>query len=293
MNKNKKSHWTVCTLFVAIVCISLKASETQEEAPLDVAVASVTKKLPNDAWSKFKPATVRRYMFKLFLDMGNITKNLASFDSLKVLTGTLPFYLIARQADAKLHDQFYDADLHENIHQPTILKKLLDAEMMAVPLIGYGIFAWIDKSPYKRRAAQLFTAGLLCSVASKMLLKEIFRGEAGLRPLNGDFDSDGRVHGGLPSGHVTEAAFAAMYLGMSKGPKYAVPLGLYAGLVASLSIVNNNHYFSQVIAGAGLGVGIGLAAYRVLDGFEVHKDFELGLASDKKGGLGIKIAYNF
>ena len=70
-------------------------------------------------------------------------------------------------------------------------------------------------------------------------------------------------------------------------------LTLYSCFVGSVSIALNCHYLSQIVAGAGLGIIVGAAAYAVLEKYHLPANFEIGITTNQRGTLGIQVAYNF
>jgi len=68
----------------------------------------------------------------------------------------------------------------------------------------------------------------------------------------------------FPSGHATRAALLAT-LSMGLGPPWlALVLGIWAPLVILARVAMGVHYLSDVLAGAILGVLIGIASLRIL-----------------------------
>lgn len=239
------------------------------------------------------PEKTNYFFKKFFIDSYHIGEKIFTLDTMKILSAVVPFYLIGRKADPVIHRQLYDAENHRNKNQPPRwLKNLLADEAMAIPFGFYGLQGWFHTDPRKRRAYQLFTTGLLLTWSTKVLVKQI-KTESGLRPWHEEYSRHKRVHGGNPSGHTSMAMYMATYLGLLYGPKYAVPLGIYAGAVAGISVAVNHHYLSQVIAGAGLGAILGVATYSVFEDLKLPENVEIGLATDSRGNLGMQIAYNF
>jgi len=239
------------------------------------------------------PKKVRGFIRKALVDSHDIWSKVFTLQTMKTLTAVVPFYLIGRKADPAVHRQFYDAVNHKNKNQPPKwLKTLLIDEVMAIPIILYGMSGWTSKDRVERRAAQLFVTGLGWAWSTKVIVKKL-KADSNLRPWHEEFDRHEQAHGGNPSGHTTMAVYFVTYLGLHRGVKYAVPLSLYAGLIAGLSVVSNHHYLSQIVAGAGLGVILGFASYSVFEEKHLPKNLEIGLASDYKGRLGVQVAYNF
>jgi hypothetical protein len=274
-----------------ILCI-LSGSELGAVRPNQARQPRTTKRV-EPPMHNITPEKVNGLIRKFLVDSYCLGDKFFRLKSMKILAGVLPFYLIGRKVDPTVHRQFYDADNHRNIHQPPKwLRDILADEAMAIPFGIYGAVGWFNKDKNKRREAQIFTVGLFWTWSSKVLLKQI-KADAGLRPWHEEHDRHKRSHGGSPSGHTSMASFMATYLWLAKGPKYGVPLSIYAGMIGGISIAANHHYVSQVVAGAGLGVMVGVAGYAVLQDLQVPENLEIGLATDRRGGLGVRVAYSF
>ncbi len=240
-----------------------------------------------------KPQDVNRVLHDVLDDSYRIWDKFFSMNTMGVIAGFLPMYLIAKKGDAPLHRKFYDAENHLNIHQPpTWLKNLKSDPAMAVPFIIYSLSCFTDESSLGAREVQLFLTGLVWAWGTKVVLKK-FKADAGLRPWHEEFDRHERSHGGNPSGHTTMVAYLATYTGLVRGPRYGIPCSLYAGLVASLMTVSNHHYISQVVAGGALGVAFGVASYTVFKELKFPENLNAGVATDSQGKVGLMVSYDF
>ncbi|NBP00370.1 MAG: phosphatase PAP2 family protein [Proteobacteria bacterium] len=240
-----------------------------------------------------KPYKVQGFFRKLINDSHEIIKEVPTFRTMKIASGFVPFFLIGKRVDPLIHEHFYDATLHKNKHKPPkALTFLLKDPVMAIPFSIYGLYSWCNTDTEKRREAQLFVTGLGLTWLSKVLLKQI-KYDAGLRPWHEKHSSVRRAHGGNPSGHASMSTYLATYVWCVKGPWYGVPAALYASLIGSLSVTGNHHYTSQVVAGAGLGVIMGMATYTVLKKVRISENFQVDLATDYKGAIGVQLAYDF
>jgi len=81
-------------------------------------------------------------------------------------------------------------------------------------------------------------------------------------PLPGQHDSTG--YGSFPSGHSAEAFMAAEFLWQEyrdRSPWYGIAGYACAAATGYLRLYNNQHWFSDVVAGAGIGIGSAKLAY--------------------------------
>jgi hypothetical protein len=105
------------------------------------------------------------------------------------------------------------------------------------------------------------------------------------RPNHGDFLS-------LPSGHTSAAFSLATVASRHYGWKLGVPAYLLASGIGLSRIESNKHYFSDVLAGAVLGVIVGRTVTRV-DGEPAakHRRISIGPATDVHGaGVGVNVS---
>ena len=270
-----------------------KQSTEKETKNIEKKTSHIKLEREQGLFQTIKPHHVNTVLHDLFDDSYRICDKFFSMNTMGVVAGFLPLYLIAKKGDARLHRKFYDAENHLNIHQPpTWVKNLKSDPVMAVPFIVYSLSCFNDQSSLGAREVQLFLTGLAWSWTTKVLVKR-FKTDAGLRPWNEAFNRHERSHGGNPSGHTTMVAYLATYTGLVRGPKYGIPCGLYAGLVASIMTVSNHHYISQVVAGGALGFAFGLASYSVLKELKLPENFNAGVATDSQGKVGLALSYDF
>jgi membrane-associated phospholipid phosphatase len=237
-------------------------------------------------------AQARSFLHNNFNNLYDIGEELFSLESMKIITHIAPFYLIARGIDKPLHKKFYDYINHTNLKQPPRWVKIMLFDLIPIiPPLIYGLTGWTHDDEEARQIAQVFGVGFIWVWCSKMLLKE-FKVSSCLRPLNGKYETK-RVHGGNPSGHTSIATFAATYLGLARGPRWGIPLGLGAAVVGTLGFISNTHYISQIVAGAGLGILIGSAAYRVTEKRMPSSSFSIDIETETNGKIGVSLAYNF
>ncbi len=236
---------------------------------------------------------VNRFFTHTSEDFVETGKNIFTMDSMKVLTGIMPLYITGRYFDERIHDAFYNETTHTNIHQlPNDFSKFfLKDTYCAIPYVAYGMLGFMRIDDEKRRKAQIFMAGVGWTWGVKYVVKEILSIESNLRPLNGNY-SKSRVHGGNPSGHVALASYMTTYLLSVDQLRYGIAMAIVTGLIGSLSVMTNTHYLSQVFAGVGLGVTIGLSSSKVFKAWE-KKGIEIGPLAQLDGSIGLGAAYNF
>ncbi len=128
----------------------------------------------------------------------------------------------------------------------------------------------LDAFGYKARhdiltRSAILIKGELLMTAVVFSSKRAFRN---LRPDNSAYDS-------FPSGHTAQAFAAATFLAVEYGSTYKwMPYAAYgvASCVGSLRIVNNRHYISDVLMGAGIGILTMKAAYWTHDRLKRRKN---------------------
>lgn len=223
-------------------------------------------------------------------DFAKVNFNLFTKESILVGTACAPIYAVARYGDTPIHRGLYDAQLHKNAFCFGCWKKSVTEDWVAVPLLGIGV-GLLATGQENLIIGRVFLAGLLSGELVKDVIKECVGHEISYRPLNGDFKKR-VVCGGFPSGHMTAVAFSTIYLGLTKGASWAIPVGMYAGFVAGMLIVCNYHYASQVVAGTGLGALYAVAAHKVACE-RLNDRWELNAGITAQGKPGLCVSYAF
>lgn len=243
------------------------------------------------------PEAVNNYFASWVVNSREIGEQLFTQNSMKILSGFVPFYLSARHIDNKVHDWFHDTPNHRNIHQPPEwMNRSIDYEVMEIPAWICRALSIVHPNLKTRRAMQYFTVGLTLNLAAKWIIRGAtyrLKLQCAARPKHEAFSRVWKSYYGLPSGHATMIAFVTVYLGLYKGPIAAIPLGLYTGYVMTVRVANNSHFVSQVIAGAALGAIFGAASYYAYQEAEFNKDFSVGVGADSYGRPAVSVAYNF
>jgi len=89
---------------------------------------------------------------------------------------------------------------------------------------------------------------------------------------------NGKDHS-FPSGHTTAAFAGASFIHMRYGWTWGVPAYAYAGLVGYSRVQSKNHYWRDVLAGAGIGITSNLIFTRR------YEDKEIALVPIDNGGM--------
>lgn len=225
--------------------------------------------------------------FGLITDFG---KNLFSLDTVKIMVAFTPFYICARSIDKEIHCNFYCSRHHRNLHQfPQACYHFANYGIRA-ELVGLTALSVLPVRREIKDTAIIFGLTLPFVWGFKRALKKI-KFDGCIRPKNEHFNRHKKYYGGCPSGHMFAATHAAAYWGMQLGPAWGLPLGAFAvGMFADL-INCNQHFASQMIAGAGLGFITAVAASKVADKFK-KRDIECDFVQDEYMN-GFKIAWNF
>lgn len=227
----------------------------------------------------------------LVYDALRLGVNLFSMESVKVLTGFAPLFIITRRFDESLHMKFYDDVNHKNINQLPQVCHTFAKDGIAIPMLlvsGLWIYGWNDDL---RQTGRMAAIGIPFVQCGKDLIKQL-RLRFCLRPWHENFSSKERASGGFPSGHMATAIYVSSLMWMRHGPQWGVPLTAFA-VAMGLDFLNcNRHYLSQMVAGAGLGLIFAYAANKVIDANLAH-DFRLICRVDHQGASNFGISYHF
>ena len=146
----------------------------------------------------------------------------------------------------------------------------------AAAFATYGI-AYVSKNLEWQKTGEAWTEALVLAESSALLLKVSVRRE---RPNGSNYS--------FPSGHTAASFATASVLETLEGPAFGVPAFLAAGLIGFTRIDHNDHYLSDVIGGAALGLawGWGVAHFH-----KTHAAWHLFPWSG--GGTGVEVARDF
>ena len=151
-------------------------------------------------------------------------RSLFTKSSMHVLSAIIPTYLATRQANYVIHKHFYKPLDHQNVKQPPkFLSEIVIADaIVAIPFLVLNMYGWwFSRDPLEFRRVQVFNAGLLSTLAAKLILKELKHHDS-YRPWHEDFSCDQQADNGWPSGHSAMIAFLATFWGLEKGYKWGV-----------------------------------------------------------------------
>ena len=233
---------------------------------------------------KYHPVDLLKDVLLLNLD-------LVTFDTYAIFASIFPFYIAARMHDEKVHSYFYCRAHHKNRCQMPQWCDNFARFGMAIPIIGLGSLAFFSSDAELRLTSWAFVLGLPFLVFGNKITKKI-RFEACYRPWNEHFSSKKRSPGGFPSGHAAYVTYMTVLYGLRYGRSWAIPLGLYSAFVGINFCVCNRHYFSQIIAGIGLGTMYAFAANRFVESRLAQKGY-LYCGTDSCGTPGIGVRFKF
>lgn len=231
------------------------------------------------------------FLGEIIVDALRLQRNLFTLDSAKILTAITPFYLTTRMMDEDIQSNFYDCAAHKNIHQFPKACHHIAQKGIGVPMVALSSLALFAKDEDLRLTARIFAIGLPFVQSGKDLIKKIDT-KACLRPWHEEFNHKHRSLGGFPSGHMANVTYMTALFGMRHGWKFGVPLGCFAAFVFADFLNCNRHYFSQLVAGAGLGLLYAFAANKVVEK-KLSERLEIAMVSTERGDPGIKMVYHF
>ncbi len=260
----------------------------------DNAESYLLKKPYGKPFNSLSREKVHEFARHIIVDTVNVWSYALSLDTMRLLLPIIPTYLIARHEDYKIHSKFYNCATHTNENQPPSFLRAIavDDGVVAIPFIVLSSLGWFSTSPYTRRQAQTFTTGLIWAWTTKIVLKELVKVDACLRPWNEHYSSEHRSYGGNPSGHLATLTFLTTYWAFQWGLPWAVPMGAYTIYAMAVNVAVNHHYLSQVVAGASLGLIFGVAAHSAFDFVKKNDNIVVGFDATK-GKPGIKLTYSF
>lgn len=129
-----------------------------------------------------------------------------------------------------------------------VCDKAFGLSLLGVSSITWAVGALCDERDTEE-TGQMLTEGLLLTYGLTGAMKL----------ASGRTRPDGSNSRSFPSGHSSSTACAAVILWDSYGPGAGIPAAAVAAFTALSRITSGKHYPSDVIAGAAIGVSVGLA----------------------------------
>lgn len=216
-----------------------------------------------------------------------------SVDTLKIFTGVLPVFLVARYADDDLHSAFYNMGTHKNKAQlPNWVHTFASKSVTAITATFAFLPFFNGVSEDVRHTCSVMTMGAISLSALRNFIKYSFKSRTAFRPWHESYSSTCRTLGGFPSGHMAMATYLASLYGLRHGAKWGVPLSAFAIFIGATSLNGNRHYASQLVGGFGLGFIYGFASYKLLNS-RFGENLTMSLDFDAKNQANFKISYEF
>lgn len=197
-------------------------------------------------------------------DLADMNRRLFSPRVLRPVAMSMPIYFASKEADEHVNCVFYDKDLHQNISNLPKCVPDYVSKSVAATIIAFSAIQMFTSRPDLRLSSDIFSKGAFSIWLTKNLIKNTVRLKICQRPKNGDFSQSCVYYGGFPSGHQASATYLATFFWMRQGPKWGIPLTLYAGSVFGAALEGNRHYVSQLIGGAILGLAYAFASREMI-----------------------------
>jgi len=227
-------------------------------------------------------------------DLIDVNRNVfTSLDTLKILTGVLPVYLVSRYCDDSIHSSFYNAGLHKNLAQMPEWLHTFASKAVTGLTVTFVTFPFLNGIHEEvRQTSSVMTMGAVSLSMIRNILKYSFKARSAFRPWHGDFSSSCRTLGGFPSGHMAMATYLASLYGLRHGKRWGFPLSVFASFVFATSLNGNRHYASQLVGGFGLGLMYGVASYKLLNS-RFGSNTSIGLSIDDQNRTNLSLTYEF
>lgn len=292
-----KSLWfRVCRLItVGMFCLGTVSAEQPALTPAGKAHVEVTAQevFSKPMHSRGEGTYVGKAIGGVLRDVFLLQVELFTWDTFKVVVGTLPFWVGGRMVDDKIHHCFYDRAHHKNLHQMHNGLYEFAKNSLAIPIVCLGTGVVWARDEEFRETSRVFLIGLPFVIWSKHLIKKVHT-DSCKRPWNEHFSREKQAYGGFPSGHMAEIVYSTVLFGKRLGPKVAIPLGLVSAFLGFTFINCNRHYTSQIAAGAGLGVIYALAADKLITkNLERKHPVEMDLALNEHGKPEVHLGVSF
>ena len=187
--------------------------------------------------------------------------------------------------DRKLQEEIWTENPHKSLHLDTYLQFL-----PAVAVYGLNIAGVKGKNNLRDRSMIYLLSNVIGNLSVYAIKKTSHR----LRPDSSDYYS-------FPSGHSAEAFLSAEFLMQEyKDVSIWYGIGGYAAAVATgyLRMYNNKHWFSDVVAGAGIGLASTRLVYWLYPKtigklFKDKKSTSIILPTYQSGAIGMIYVHSF
>lgn len=240
----------------------------------------------------FTPACASNELRDFVADFADINFNIFCKEAFLMASCVAPVYAGACLIDNRVHHSLYDESCHKNICDIGCLRSCLVEDIgIAIPILALSFGFWISDDDRTRFVGRDLLAGMVAIGFTKNIIKECLTASCCYRPYSGCFPKKS-VLGGFPSGHAATLCFVTTLLALAKGARWAVPVGMYSGVVFGSLLVCNYHYVSQLVAGAGLGALFAVAAHRVVNE-RMNERASLEFYTDQYGKPMLGFSYSF
>lgn len=225
-------------------------------------------------------------------DFASTNFKLFNKESLLVLSAAAPLYAATCVIDEPVHGFLYDSSCHQNTFDIGCCRTLFSEDVgFFLPLIAVAGGLWASHGENNRFVGRDLMAGMVSIGLAKLAIKECCSNNCCYRPYSGCFKKK-LVLGGFPSGHMAVLTYATTVLALHKGASWAIPVGMYSGVVMASLLMCNYHYVSQLVAGAGLGVLYAVATHKVINE-RLSERLECGIVTNRQGLPQLTLSYSF
>jgi membrane-associated phospholipid phosphatase len=224
-------------------------------------------------------------------DLADMNRRLFTPRVLRPVLMSLPVYFAVKETDEKVNCVFYDKNLHKNLS--TLPDCVTDyvSKSVAVTAVAFSAIQLFTRRPDLKLTSDIFSKGAFSIWLTKNLIKNTVRVKICQRPKNACFNQNCIYYGGFPSGHMGIATYMATFFWMRQGPKWGLPLTVYASTIFGAALSGNRHYASQLVGGAMLGLAFAFASREMIKA-KVGSYVECNPKFDGNR-VGVEISYPF
>ena len=244
--------WLTTVVTVTVFAASSGAAQTRsDQAPSDspgLSESLASTEVPSDDDRSSAEGEHRRSLPRDVV--GDIWRFLSTPSTYGTLGLGLGASLAVRPLDADKVPAFEPPPPDQDVDPDDVFKpgNLLGGTVvqLGTALATYGIGAWADKPGIARLGRDLVRAQLLAGGFTQLIKLTVRR----TRP-------DGRRQTSFPSGHTAATVASATVLSRHYGWRTGVPAFAVASYVAASRVGNHEHYLSDVVFGAAIGLTAG------------------------------------